>query len=356
MGAQQADAGPGTGTDHGRTIRDSVERKIRELISSGELGEDGRLPTERDLAAQLGVSRTTVRQVLDRLEHAGSVHRRRGRSGGTFATRRRVDIDFGYLAGIPAYLRAQGFRPGAHVVSARITPADQVTSDALGIAAGGLVYEVVRVRLADEVRISLEHVRIPVTLAPDLLAQPLDDSIYELLCERYGVFCVKAVERISYDAEEKPVEYSTDLFRGDRTRVIAYAYGGGRTDGAGAGVSPGPGSVSRSNAATATSAGTYSSQPSSPTQVSRVARTVSPARPTSRLCPNPNARPEKSSADSAPSSAREFAPITLSTAYAEVTSKNSTCRPAGGHLKTFPSGAACPPRVVAIPQVKWADL
>jgi GntR family transcriptional regulator len=252
MGAQQADAGVGRGTDNGRTIRDSVERKISELIASGELDEDGRLPTERELAAQLGVSRTTVRQVLDRLEHAGSVHRRRGRSGGTFATRRRVDIDFGYLAGIPAYLRAQGFRPGAHVVSARIIPADQATADALGITAGALVYEVVRVRLADEVRISLEHVRIPVTLAPDLLAQPLDDSIYDLLCHQYGVVCVKAVERmvavladddqssllgikvgdplmaierITYDPEGKPVEYSTDLFCGDRTRVIAYDAG-----------------------------------------------------------------------------------------------------------------------------------
>jgi GntR family transcriptional regulator len=257
MGAQQADAGVGTGIEHGRTIRDSVERKIRELISSGELGDDGRLPTERELAAQMGVSRTTVRQVLDRLEHAGSVHRRRGRSGGTFAARRRVDIDFGYLAGIPAYLRAQGFRPGAHVVSARIIPADQVTAEALGIASDALVYEVVRVRLADEVRISLEHVRIPVALAPDLLSQPLDDSIYELLCERYGVVCVKAVEqmvavladddqssllgikvgdplmaieRIGYDVDGKPVEYSTDLFRGDRTRVIAYAYGAGIQD------------------------------------------------------------------------------------------------------------------------------
>jgi GntR family transcriptional regulator len=256
MGAQQADAGVGTGIEHGRTIRDSVERKIRELISSGELGDDGRLPTERELAAQLGVSRTTVRQVLDRLEHAGSVHRRRGRSGGTFATRRRVDIDFGYLAGIPAYLRAQGFRPGAHVVSARIIPADQATAEALAIASDALVYEVVRVRLADEVRISLEHVRIPVALAPDLLSQPLDDSIYDL-CDRYGVVCVKAVERmvavladddqssllgikvgdplmaierIGYDVDGKPVEYSTDLFRGDRTRVIAYAYGAGRDD------------------------------------------------------------------------------------------------------------------------------
>jgi GntR family transcriptional regulator len=260
MSASRAEAGSVARIDGGRTIRDTVERRIRELISSGQMGEDGRLPTERELAERLGVSRTTVRQVLDRLEHAGSVHRRRGRTGGTFVNRGRVDLDFGYLAGIPAYLRAQGFRPGAHVVSARMIPADRTTARALRIGIGALVYEVIRVRLADEVRISLEHARIPVALAPDLLAQPLDDSIYELLAERYGVTCVKAVERmvavladadqaevlgikvgdplmaierVAYDAGEQPVEYSTDLFRGDRTRVIAWAHGVDQVKGAG---------------------------------------------------------------------------------------------------------------------------
>jgi len=255
MNVRQAEASRAPGTDTGRTIRDSVERRIRELMSSSQLDQDGRLPTERELAERLSVSRTTVRQVLDRLEHAGSVHRRRGRAGGTFVTKGRVDIDFGYLAGIPAYLRAQGFRPGAHVVSARMVPADKTVAGALRIAEGALVHEVIRVRLADEIRISLEHARFPVTLAPDLLAQRLDDSIYELLAEQYGVVCVKAVERmvavladrdqsellgieigdplmaierISYDITEQPVEYSTDLFRGDRTRVIAWAYGAGK--------------------------------------------------------------------------------------------------------------------------------
>jgi GntR family transcriptional regulator len=229
-----------------------VAQRIHELISSGKLGEDGRLPTERELAMQLGVSRTTVRQVLDRLEHEGALHRRRGRSGGTFVNRPRAEIDFSYLAGIPAYLRAQGFRPGAHVVSARMIPADDTTATALRIAPGTLVYDVVRIRLADEVRISLENARIPVSLAPDLLAQPLDDSIYDLLSERYGVACVKAIERmvavlanseqsellgikvgdplmaierVAYDIDDKPVEYSSDLFVGDRTTVIAWAHG-----------------------------------------------------------------------------------------------------------------------------------
>jgi GntR family transcriptional regulator len=252
--------GPAAGSAEGsvtriessRTIRDAVTQRIQELITGGKLGEDGRLPTERDLASQLGVSRTTVRQVLDRLEHEGAVHRRRGRRGGTFVNRPRVDIDFSYLAGIPAYLRAQGFRPGAHVVSARMVPADETTASALQIKPGTPIYDVVRIRLADEVRISLENARIPVTLAPDLLAQPLDNSIYDLLTDRYGVTCAKAIERmvavlanpeqsellgikvgdplmaierVAFDPDDKPIEFSSDLFVGDRTTVIAWAHG-----------------------------------------------------------------------------------------------------------------------------------
>ena len=238
--------------DTGKSTRSLVEKRLRALISSDGLDSDGRLPTERELAEMYGVSRTTVRQVLDGLEHAGLIRRRRGRTGGTFATRGRVDIDFGYLAGIPSYLRAQGFRAGAHVVSARMVPADTATADALRIPPGALVHDVIRVRLADEVRISLEHARFPVALFPDLLSERLDDSIYELMAQRYGLRAVKAVERlvavladadqaallgigvgdplmaierIAYDGADQPLEYSTDLFRGDRTRVIAWAYG-----------------------------------------------------------------------------------------------------------------------------------
>ena len=252
MGAHLDESDRVTGIERSKKTRTLLDRRIRALISSGELDGEGRLPAERELADMFGVSRTTVRQVLDGLEYAGLVRRRRGRTGGTFATRGRVDIDFGYLAGIPSYLRAQGFRSGAHVVSARMVPADAATADALQITRDALVHEVIRVRLADEVRISLEHARVPVALFPDLLDQRLDDSIYELMAQRYGLKAIKAVERlvavladtdqaallgievgdplmaierIAYDSGDQPLEYSTDLFRGDRTRVIAWAYG-----------------------------------------------------------------------------------------------------------------------------------
>ena len=108
MGAYLDEPDSSTMPGRGKSTRSLVEKRLRALLSSDQLDSDGRLPTERELAQLYGVSRTTVRQVLDGLEHVGLIHRRRGRTGGTFATRGRVDIDFGYLAGIPSYLRAQG--------------------------------------------------------------------------------------------------------------------------------------------------------------------------------------------------------------------------------------------------------
>ena len=69
------------------TLRTAGERIAERLVTAIALGEfvpGQRLPTERDLAAMLEVSRTTVREALQRLQAAGYVTTRRGRGGGTF--------------------------------------------------------------------------------------------------------------------------------------------------------------------------------------------------------------------------------------------------------------------------------
>ena len=69
------------------TLRTAGERIAERLVTAIALGEfvpGQRLPAERDLAAMLEVSRTTVREALQRLQAAGYVTTRRGRGGGTF--------------------------------------------------------------------------------------------------------------------------------------------------------------------------------------------------------------------------------------------------------------------------------
>lgn len=60
-----------------------LRHQLLELIKSGDIDPDGKLPTERALANRFGVSRRFVRQALDALEAEGLVWRKQGK--GTFA-------------------------------------------------------------------------------------------------------------------------------------------------------------------------------------------------------------------------------------------------------------------------------
>jgi GntR family transcriptional regulator len=63
---------------------------LRKKILSGEFSRDGRMLSESDLAEQLGISRTTVRSALSKLEAEGVITRRHG--AGTFVNRRAMEL------------------------------------------------------------------------------------------------------------------------------------------------------------------------------------------------------------------------------------------------------------------------
>jgi GntR family transcriptional regulator, transcriptional repressor for pyruvate dehydrogenase complex len=77
-----------------RTAGERIAERIVTAIALGEFVPEQRLPTERELATMLEVSRTTVREALQRLQASGYVTTRRGRGGGTFVrTDRGPDAD-----------------------------------------------------------------------------------------------------------------------------------------------------------------------------------------------------------------------------------------------------------------------
>jgi GntR family transcriptional repressor for pyruvate dehydrogenase complex len=68
-------------------FEETVER-LGTAIRIGLLRPGERLPSERDLADQLGISRSTLRQALTTLVQSGHLFSTRGRSGGTFVAER----------------------------------------------------------------------------------------------------------------------------------------------------------------------------------------------------------------------------------------------------------------------------
>ena len=81
----------------GNAFEETVERLLT-VIKLGLVGPGERFPAERDLAAQLGVSRLTLREAIHELHQAGYVCSRRGRFGGTFVTYTRPAPDSAELS------------------------------------------------------------------------------------------------------------------------------------------------------------------------------------------------------------------------------------------------------------------
>jgi GntR family transcriptional regulator len=227
-----------------------VRDRLRGEITAGQLVPGQRLGAEREISERLGVSRSTVRAALADLERAGAIRRLRGRGGGIFVAERKVERDLTSLEGLPAYLRRQGFASDARVISTATAACDEEVAGGLGISPGDLVHEVVRVRLADGDPISLERATFPASRFPGLLDHSLSGSLYELLQAQYGLEPGEAEERIevvdagtaearllglarggslvaisrtAWDNDGAAFEYSHDLFRGDRVRIVVRA-------------------------------------------------------------------------------------------------------------------------------------
>jgi len=216
-----------------------ISAQIERAISSGSLSPGDRLPPERALAEEHGVSRMTVRQALQTLEALGLVRRAIGRNGGSFVAEPKLEREVGTLggrtfSGLSEQLARQGVVAGARVLSA---------------AEEGEVIEIVRVRLADGEPFALERSSFPSDRFRGLLDLDLTGSLYDLLGEHFDAAPVRAVERIepvladvdeaaalglrvgaplmlvdrvAYDDAGAPVEAARDVFRGDRTRFVAW--------------------------------------------------------------------------------------------------------------------------------------
>jgi GntR family transcriptional regulator len=211
-----------------------ITSQIEAAIARGALAPGDRLPPERMLAEEYGVSRMTVRQALQTLEARGLLRRAIGRNGGSFVAAPKLERDLATFGGLSAQLARQGVVAGAEVLSAHDD---------------GDAVEVVRVRLADGEPFALERSRFPSDRLAGLLQLDLTGSLYELLDEHFGAAPVRAVERIepvvataeeaaplrvrpgsplmlvdrtAYDEDGLVVETARDLFRGDRMRIVAW--------------------------------------------------------------------------------------------------------------------------------------
>jgi GntR family transcriptional regulator len=215
-------------------------------IESGRLLPGDRLPPERELSEGLGVNRMTLRRALRNLEAQGLLIRRQG--SGTFVADPKIERQAGRLISFTRGMERQGFAPGARVVRLEERPVEASLAAVLHLPVHAPVYDLLRLRLLNDVPAMLEHYVMSVRRFPDLGRFDLEHrSMYEVMETEYGVGVRRARQslepvvasefeadllgvslgaplmmerRLAYDQEDQPVEHGRDLYRGDRFRFV----------------------------------------------------------------------------------------------------------------------------------------
>lgn len=222
-----------------------LQTLIRNAVESGRLKPADALPSERDLAQGMGISRVTVRKALLGLVGEGVVEQRQG-SGTFVSTReRKVQQGLSHLTSFTEDMRARGRRTTSDWLMRGLDRVTTAEAMQLALSPGETVARFHRLRRADDLPMALERACVPASILPD--PSMVGASLYAAM-EAAGRKPVRALQRLSaenlkapeaallgvepgsaalsimrvaFDAQSRPVELTHSYYRGDAYDFVA---------------------------------------------------------------------------------------------------------------------------------------
>jgi len=224
------------------TKQSHTRQQVLDLIQ--RLGIGSAIPSERQLSADLGVSRLTVRAALDDLTREGYLMRRRG--SGTYVQQPKISQEL-TITSFSEDMRRRGMVPGSRTLSMSTILAGARLGRLLQVSPSEEILVIRRLRLADGETMAIETLHLPKNLVPGISADDLSGSFYEVLGDRYAIHITSGTqsieptvtnedesealgvplhspafqfERTSRDQRDRTVEYVHSVYRGDRYRIV----------------------------------------------------------------------------------------------------------------------------------------
>ena len=165
-------------------------------IKEKNLQENDRILTEREYCEKYNLSRSTVRQAIAYLEKKGYIYKVQG--CGTFVSSRVMKQKLLKFYSFTEEAKKQGKTPSSKILSFKEKKADEKICKELNINKDDKVYELQRLRLADDEVVMYEKTYLLEKkmqgLSKNIL---LENPLYDILQNRYNISFTKAIERFS---------------------------------------------------------------------------------------------------------------------------------------------------------------
>ncbi|NWO14436.1 MAG: GntR family transcriptional regulator [Virgibacillus sp.] len=170
--------------------------EIIEKIEQETYEEHDKLPSERELCDMYKLSRITVRQALQELEREGYIYKLHGK--GTFVSATSIEQNLVKLYSFTEEMKKVGKTPMTKVLSFKEIAIDTRIANKMGLEPLDEVFEVVRLRLADEQPLMYETSYLPKKWFPYLTKEKLmEKPMYDIFSHDYQVHVTRAIERFS---------------------------------------------------------------------------------------------------------------------------------------------------------------
>lgn len=171
--------------DH-RPLYVQAEDALRELLESGTFQPGQQLPTEPDLAQQLGISRSTLREAMRTFEEQGWVTRRQG--VGTFVNQSPplvIESGLETLESIDSLVRRRGISMRTRSLQIEEEQVSADLADAMSLEAGDAVTIVTRTKMAAKRAVAYMVDALPRTIAsPEDVLDGFQGSVLDFLLAR----------------------------------------------------------------------------------------------------------------------------------------------------------------------------
>jgi DNA-binding GntR family transcriptional regulator len=190
-----------------------VAQKIESAIMDGELPAGSRLENEVALGDRLGLSRPTVRRAIQELVDKGLLVRRRGI--GTQVVHGQVTRGV-ELTSLFEDLTRSGKKPSTKMLEVKEVKADSKMAEILAVALGSPILYVKRLRLADNVPVSILENWLPADFVDLDRDAMIEHGLYQLLRSR-GVNIRVAKQRIG---ARKSTTLESELLEIDKNSAV----------------------------------------------------------------------------------------------------------------------------------------
>ena len=172
-----------------------MERIILQ-IKEGKYAEHDKLPSERELCNLYSLSRITVRQALQELERERFIYRLHGK--GTYVAPKSYNQKLVKLYSFTEEMNKLGKKPTTNILSFNKMAVEERLARKMKLTSIDEVYQVVRLRLADEEPLMYETSFIPCEVFPDLTEEELKNQpMYDVFSDQYGMRVTRATEQFS---------------------------------------------------------------------------------------------------------------------------------------------------------------